>query len=230
MWLDNTFGQNLIAKSTQNVVLTEAPEELELFEELLEEYFDDPTPIDLPTKANDDPLGWGGDEFVAAITIASAAVNTLALAFIHKRTYQIALRHASVEQFPNIFCEFASFEAGLAKLLEKYPHNLTLLTFQARLLANMQEVRTHGDTLELRHERSRIIQELNRVAIQLLGCSFNQLCGMGVLTSNDWRILEKRATQTAQANHLKTDAAQRVAQSSLASLIDTVWRICHETT
>jgi serine/threonine protein kinase len=53
---------------------------------------------------------------------------------------------------------------------------LTFTTFEARLRANLADEHLYGYDAALRHERSRIIDELNRLAIQCLGVDFVGLC------------------------------------------------------
>ena len=76
--------------------------------------------------------------------------------------------------------EFTPYEVGMKKLLEQLGKDHTAyddaLTFQQRLTENIDAARTHGDTETLRHERSQIMNSLNRLAQMHLNVSFNDLC------------------------------------------------------
>jgi uncharacterized protein (UPF0147 family) len=76
--------------------------------------------------------------------------------------------------------QFTPYETGLTKLLEQlekeHPLYTNALVFQQRLTEDIATARTHGDTEALRHQRSRTIYELNRLAQDTLNVSFNDLC------------------------------------------------------
>jgi hypothetical protein len=82
MWTETTEGRKFIQEISQSLVTQVAPEELELFDELMEEYFQDPTPPDLSTTTNDDPLGFGLAETLVAVTPAAAAVVSGMLTYL----------------------------------------------------------------------------------------------------------------------------------------------------
>lgn len=48
--------------------------------------------------------------------------------------------------------------------------------YESALLANLQSERKYGSTETLRHERSRLVEQLNELALSKLGISFNELC------------------------------------------------------
>jgi tetratricopeptide (TPR) repeat protein len=77
--------------------------------------------------------------------------------------------------------QFTPFEIGLSKLLKclevTSPTYSDVLVFQQRLLENINQAKRYGDTENLRHDRSQIVENLNNIAIQACGRSFNSLCG-----------------------------------------------------
>jgi hypothetical protein len=64
------------------IVENNAPEELELFDELTEEYFADPTPPDRSKTSDDDPLAFGAEGLIAAATPAALAMVSAAVTYI----------------------------------------------------------------------------------------------------------------------------------------------------
>ena len=64
----------------------------------------------------------------------------------------------------------------IVRLGKQHPRYLQVLTYQNRLLENIESVRQFGDTGRIRDERIQIIQQLNRLALTELGISFNHLC------------------------------------------------------
>ena len=83
MWTDTAEGHNFIKNVSQDVVGEIAPEELELFGGLIQEYFTNPKPPDLTAKVNDEPLGFGLDAAdVVAMTPAVAAALKAVLDYL----------------------------------------------------------------------------------------------------------------------------------------------------
>jgi len=82
MWQQTSAGQAAIAELTKEVVTEVAPEELELFDELLQEYLDQPeSPNPLTADAND-PLGFGLANVMVAATPAIAAAVSAGITFL----------------------------------------------------------------------------------------------------------------------------------------------------
>ncbi|MEO7908029.1 MAG: hypothetical protein ABIV47_00130 [Roseiflexaceae bacterium] len=74
---------------------------------------------------------------------------------------------------------FTRYERALERLLEQlgqlhsmYPN---ALTFQQRLSENIGEARRYGDTQDCKATRARVIEQLNRLALDAIGFSFNDL-------------------------------------------------------
>jgi hypothetical protein len=73
-------------------------------------------------------------------------------------------------------------ERGLAALGQLLAHTdddtrLALSVLESRLVDNMKDERLYGSTETIRAERARIVGELNRLALDQVGQSFNDLCG-----------------------------------------------------
>ena len=77
---------------------------------------------------------------------------------------------------------FTSYETGLTHLLRRlgqdHPRYTEALTLQSRLLENIAQARRYGDTDGLKHTRAQIVDILNDLALDTLGTSFNELCGL----------------------------------------------------
>lgn len=82
MWINTTEGREFILELSQSVVAEVAPEELPLFAELAQEYLDDPSPPDLAAPANNEPLGFGLEEILVAVTPAAMAMTSSALTYV----------------------------------------------------------------------------------------------------------------------------------------------------
>ena len=74
MWTDTQEGRKLIAELTYEVVGEVAPEEQEIFDELLQEYYQPTKPDARRASGSDDPLGFGLEGVVSMATPAAAAL------------------------------------------------------------------------------------------------------------------------------------------------------------
>ena len=74
----------------------------------------------------------------------------------------------------------SSYEQGLKALLEQlgkeHPHYSEALTFQSRLLENIDQTERWGDTEIRRAERAQLVHVLNQVSLNSVGLSFNEIC------------------------------------------------------
>jgi hypothetical protein len=82
MWTETTEGREYIKAISKNMVSEFAPEEMELFDELIAEYFADPTPPGLTESDTDDELAFGIGEVMTAVTPAATAMATAVLTLI----------------------------------------------------------------------------------------------------------------------------------------------------
>jgi len=76
---------------------------------------------------------------------------------------------------------FTPYETGLARFLERlgqdHPRYTEALTLEAQLRENVGQARLDGDSETRRADRNRILRGLNRLALQTVRLSFNDLCG-----------------------------------------------------
>jgi len=74
---------------------------------------------------------------------------------------------------------FTHYETGLSSLLKRLGQDhvryTEALVLQSRLLENLAQTRRYGDTETRRAERAQIIEALNRLALEALETSFNDL-------------------------------------------------------
>lgn len=71
------------------------------------------------------------------------------------------------------------YERGLETLKEEASHSSwyqEVLLYEARLLSNLQDEQLYGPAPQTSQERQRVLDQLNRLCIQHLGVSFNDLC------------------------------------------------------
>jgi hypothetical protein len=84
MWTETSEGRALIADLSKSIVIKVAPEELDLFDELMGEYFEDPAPPDLSISDDDEALGFGTGEALVVVTPAVAAAVSGVATYILK--------------------------------------------------------------------------------------------------------------------------------------------------
>lgn len=94
----------------------------------------------------------------------------------------------------DVIIDFRDFEIGVPSIVnmenavQKSRHVLQelekhigqhddLLVYEQQLRENMADARRFGDTADKRSERARIVSQLNRLALDAIGVSFNELCG-----------------------------------------------------
>ena len=82
MWTETAEGRAYVEEVSRCVVDEVAPEELDLFGDLMAEYFADPTPPAAGDVQRDDALGFGLGEALIAVTPAAAAMVTAVLAHV----------------------------------------------------------------------------------------------------------------------------------------------------
>ena len=77
------------------IVENNAPEEMDLFDELAEEYFSDPTPPDRSRAAEDDPLAFGVEGIIVAATPAALAMVSTAVTYIAREVLKASQEQAA---------------------------------------------------------------------------------------------------------------------------------------
>lgn len=112
--------RELITALSRQIVDEIAPEEAELFDELIGGYFADSTPPDLSTAAADDPLGFGLGDLMIAVTPAAAAVAAAAIPFIVGVVTQAA-SDAGAEQVRGWLKRLLRGEADRDQATPKFP-------------------------------------------------------------------------------------------------------------
>lgn len=82
MWTETSDGQKFIQEVSREIVTQLAPEEIDLFEELVMEYFQNPSPPDSSNHQKDNPLGFGLEETLIALTPAATAATEIAINYL----------------------------------------------------------------------------------------------------------------------------------------------------
>ena len=88
MWIDTPEGRELVTLVSHDLVTQVAPEELDLFDELIADYYANPSP---PSRSgSDDPLAFGVEGMlVVATTPAAAAMVTAAISYIATEVFKV---------------------------------------------------------------------------------------------------------------------------------------------
>jgi hypothetical protein len=73
MWTDTADGHQLVGEISKDIVAQTAPEELEMFDELLQEHFQNPASF----TTDDEPLGFGGELMVAMTPVVAMVVEAV---------------------------------------------------------------------------------------------------------------------------------------------------------
>jgi len=75
---------------------------------------------------------------------------------------------------------YSAYKLGLRQLINRlgkdHPHYAEVLVYQQRLAENLASRQQYGDSEENRAARSQVIEQLNLLALDALGLSFNDLC------------------------------------------------------
>lgn len=96
MWTKTSEGQRLIRELSRDVIVEAVPEEIDLFDELVAEYFQNPNPPASSTPSKEDPLGFGVEEILIAATPAAAAMVDIVLNYLISEVLK-ATREESAE-------------------------------------------------------------------------------------------------------------------------------------
>lgn len=82
MWTDTPEGRKYIDEISKLVVGEVALEELDLFDELCEEYHTNPMPLETSTSGSDDPLAFGVEGVFIALTPIIMATTTSVVEYL----------------------------------------------------------------------------------------------------------------------------------------------------
>ncbi len=105
MWTETSAGREIITEFSKDVVSKVANEELPLFDEMVEEYYQDPAPPDLTHQASDDPLGSGLESTLIALTPAAMAMVSAIVTYVLTEVLQ-AVQEESVQAISKKIKEF----------------------------------------------------------------------------------------------------------------------------
>lgn len=84
MWAESVEERALVEELSRGMVAKIAPEEVDLFDELMQEYFENPEPPDPTATASEEKLGFGLGGVLVAVTPAAAAVVGKVLEYLVK--------------------------------------------------------------------------------------------------------------------------------------------------
>ena len=112
MWSDTAEGKQLVQELSRQVVSETAPEELDLFDEMLQDYFVSPQPPAPSTVAGDDQLGFGIAGLLVAATPAAAAMVGAVLNFLVAEVVKAAKDESSTLIKQKIQALFSTQKSG----------------------------------------------------------------------------------------------------------------------
>ncbi len=119
MWTETTEGHKFIEEISRGIITQVAPEESDLFDELLQEYFDHPQPPTPLTSASDDPLGFGLAETLVAVTPAAAAMVSAVLSYLLTEAIKAAQEESATAVKKKIKALFNSEDEAPSPLTEE---------------------------------------------------------------------------------------------------------------
>ncbi|MCD4738516.1 MAG: hypothetical protein K8R89_04580 [Anaerolineae bacterium] len=118
------------------------------------------------------------------------------------------------------------YETGLRALLEQlgrdHQHYTDALVYQQRLVENLAEKRRYGDTETRRAGRAEIIAQLNTLAQETLGTTFNDLCSEEKMV--DISPSEHRPSETTQTHSLYGSKFIKITISQMFRMADLLTR------
>lgn len=93
-WTDTPEGQAFITEMARGTVSELAPEEMDLFDEMAQDYFADPTPAMPGEGTSDDALGFGLEAALVAVTPAATAMASAVIGFLVSEAIDITADQA----------------------------------------------------------------------------------------------------------------------------------------
>lgn len=130
MWSDSPEGKTLIEGLARDLLNDVAPEEMDMFDELAQDYFADASPPDFKKGPADDALGFGMGEMLTAATPALMAVASGVIGYIVQEVFQSAQQETII--------------AGLKALLRRRAEQTTAAAPSIRLteaqLAHIRQI------------------------------------------------------------------------------------------
>lgn len=178
-----TEPKTLAEEAAKEIVTKLAPEELPLFAELAQMYWEDPTPPKRSKPLYSDPLGSGFGEELVPLTIAVLALTNTVLVL-----HIVQQRNDHPAAIINLL---GHYQAGLNTLKSRlgtgHPLYSDILIYEHRLTASCLLTQAYGDTEDQRATRNMVVHELNDLTMAELGVSFNDLSSVGKV---DWLQME----------------------------------------
>ena len=148
MWAEAREGRQLITDLSKQMVTQVAPEELDLFDELIEEYFDDPSPPDLSESDDDDALGFGLNGVVVAITPAAAAAASSVIGYIVSEVLKAAQEESAAVLVSKVRKLFNSKDESESLTTEQLRQVRRLALSQAKVFGmETSQARSMADAL-----------------------------------------------------------------------------------
>ena len=228
-WPRTKSGQDFIKALTKKVVTKVAAEELPLFDELVQEYLDDPTPPNFDTITNDDPLGIGLGEFVVAVTPAVMAAIQALFTSQHqqnddtidnpKETMQAIspwLNQNTVHTY-YIFSFDIGFQRLFTKMGNRHPRSAEARDYETKLKENLRHIIGESKgKYELEKEREQVLEQLNTLSLDVLGHSFIKMCQVDEPTI--WTQWQDWLEQNDWDSPVKTSQIQQVHRAIAVSI------------
>lgn len=90
MWTNTPEGREFITRVSYDLVTQVAPQEIDFFDELITDFYANPSPVSKDQSGNDDPLALGIADILAATTPATAAMITAAVTYIIQEVIKAA--------------------------------------------------------------------------------------------------------------------------------------------
>jgi hypothetical protein len=215
-------NQKTIVKSVSRLIVNKiaSDDEHEYFDRLVDSYFANTTPYKLNPQYN--PFGVGSGE--PLVTPASTAV--VVQTFVHiSQQYHIAPSEWSEQQ--KKLNQSLDYETGLQRLLNQIPPQnpsySDVLNFQVRLTENIQSARRYGDTNELQATRYQIVEQLNILALNTIGTSFNVLCNLtGGLEPVKSQELHDQILHISRSFGIE-EKAEAIANALMPAILTVLW-------
>ncbi len=118
----------LVTEYTRQVVDQVAPEEGDIFDDLIGEYFANPVPPISDPKQSDDELGFGSGEILTAVTPAATAVVSAVLSYVKSEIIKSSQEETASAIKQKIKVLFADFNKTAEVPSKKGKEEITQLT------------------------------------------------------------------------------------------------------
>ena len=140
MWTETPEGRTFITDITKTIVSQVAPEELDFFDELLQEYFRNPQLVP-PAASSDDPLGFGVGEVIAAVTPATAKMIEAVLEALAITVFKVTMEEGfelTIARARKLFPRMVGKTESPAPLTQAQLVHVTNLARQQALMCGIE--------------------------------------------------------------------------------------------